>query len=86
MPDPKVTVYGAPWCPDCRRAKQFLGEQRMPYNWVENYPGFSEGIGGGKLADEMKAQTERFGVEILPAQAVTGIEAHGDYRMISTER
>ena len=33
----------------------------------------------------MKAQTERFGVEILPAQAVTGIEAHGDYRMISTE-
>jgi len=29
-----VTVYGAPWCPDCRRSKQFLGEQRVPFDWV----------------------------------------------------
>ena len=35
MPDAKITVYGAPWCPDCKRAKQFLGEQRVPYNWVD---------------------------------------------------
>ena len=30
-----ITVYGAPWCPDCRRSKQFLGEQRMPYEWID---------------------------------------------------
>ena len=30
-----ITVYGAPWCPDCRRSKQFLGEQRVPYKWVD---------------------------------------------------
>jgi thioredoxin reductase (NADPH) len=30
-----ITVYGAPWCPDCRRAKKFLGEQRVPYEWVD---------------------------------------------------
>lgn len=30
-----VTVYGAPWCPDCRRSKKFLGEQRVPYDWVD---------------------------------------------------
>lgn len=30
-----ITVYGAPWCPDCRRAKKFLGEQRVPYDWVD---------------------------------------------------
>ncbi|MHB8717476.1 MAG: FAD-dependent oxidoreductase [Candidatus Dormibacteria bacterium] len=30
-----VTVYGAPWCPDCRRAKKFLGEQRVAYRWVD---------------------------------------------------
>lgn len=30
-----IKVYGAPWCPDCRRAKQFLGEQRIPYDWVD---------------------------------------------------
>jgi thioredoxin reductase (NADPH) len=31
----KITVYGAPWCPDCRRSKQFLGEMRVPYDWVD---------------------------------------------------
>ncbi|MCH8920628.1 MAG: NAD(P)-binding protein, partial [Chloroflexi bacterium] len=30
-----VKVYGAPWCPDCRRSKQFLGEQRVPYDWID---------------------------------------------------
>ena len=184
MPDANVTVYGAPWCPDCKRSKQFLGEQRVPYNWVdidqdeegrsyvqqanngrqiiptilfedgsilvepsnaelaaklgispkakrefydlivigggpagltaalyaaregietliiersgvggqagttemiENYPGFAHGVKGAELADEMRAQAERFEVEILPAQAVTSIMAKGDYRLINTE-
>ena len=31
----EVTVYGAPWCPDCRRAKKFLGEQRVVFDWVD---------------------------------------------------
>ena len=35
MPDPKITFYGAHWCPDCRRSKQFLGEHQIPYNWVD---------------------------------------------------
>lgn len=30
-----IKVYGAPWCPDCRRSKQFLGEQRIPYDWID---------------------------------------------------
>ena len=33
--DEQLTVYGAPWCPDCRRSKQFLGEMRIPYRWVD---------------------------------------------------
>jgi len=32
---PTITVYGAHWCPDCRRSKQFLGEHQIPYNWVD---------------------------------------------------
>lgn len=35
MTEPKVTVYGAYWCPDCRRSKKFLGEQFIPYRWVD---------------------------------------------------
>ena len=183
-PGSKIRVYGAPWCPDCRRSKQFLGEQRLPFDWIDidedeegrqyvqtvndgkqiiptivfedgsflvepsnaelarklginpkaerrfydlivvgagpagltaslyaaregidtlvieqsgvggqagtteridNYPGFVSGISGADLADQMRAHAERFGVEILPAQAVTRIAAQGDYRMVATE-
>ena len=30
-----IMVYGATWCPDCKRAKQFLGEQRIQYNNID---------------------------------------------------
>src|SRR3989304_6298942 len=30
-----ITVYGAPWCPDCRRSKAFLGEHRVAYEWID---------------------------------------------------
>jgi thioredoxin reductase (NADPH) len=33
MPD--VSVYGAPWCPDCRRSKKFLAEHRIAFEWVD---------------------------------------------------
>jgi len=31
MADAKITLYGANWCGDCKRAKKFLGEQRVHY-------------------------------------------------------
>ena len=35
-----IVVYGASWCPDCRRAKQFLASHRVAYEWIdlEEYP------------------------------------------------
>jgi thioredoxin reductase (NADPH) len=30
-----ITVIGASWCPDCRRAKAFLADQRVAYDWVD---------------------------------------------------
>ncbi len=30
-----LTLYGTQWCSDCKRTKQFLGEQRVRYNWVD---------------------------------------------------
>ena len=184
MVETSITVYGAPWCPDCKRSKQFLAEQRVDYSWVdidvdeearsyvqrvndgkqiiptivfgdgsvlaeptnaelaaklgispkaeretydlivvgggpcglttaiyaaregietliversgvggqarvteriENYPGFPEGITGGQLADQMRAQAEGFGVEILPAQAVSRLHPAGNSWAVMTE-
>jgi len=30
-----ITVYGAPWCPDCRRAKAFLTSHKLGFDWVD---------------------------------------------------
>jgi thioredoxin reductase (NADPH) len=32
---PSIIVYGTTWCPDCRRSKQFLAENRIQYTWVD---------------------------------------------------
>ena len=29
----EIQVYGASWCPDCRRAKKFLSDQRVAFDW-----------------------------------------------------
>ena len=31
----EIKVYGAPWCPDCRRTKTFFGEHRVAYEWID---------------------------------------------------
>ena len=30
----QITVYTAPWCGDCRRAKQFLSERKVAFREV----------------------------------------------------
>ncbi len=178
-----IRMYGANWCADCRRAKQFFGEQRVHYEYIdldqqpdaiseverinngmrsiptiifpdgsmlvepsntqlaaklglnleaskdfydviivgsgpagltaaiytsreglstlvleksgvggqvgltrqmENFPGFDQGISGADLADRLRKQAERFGVEIVQAQSVTGLDYDGAYRLVRT--
>jgi thioredoxin reductase (NADPH) len=31
----EIKMYGADWCPDCRRSKQFLAEQRVAHDWID---------------------------------------------------
>jgi mycoredoxin len=31
----KITVYGTTWCGDCVRARRFLDERLIPYEWVD---------------------------------------------------
>jgi thioredoxin reductase (NADPH) len=175
MSHTEITMYGTLWCTDCKRAKQFFGEQRVHYEFVDidgdaegmrvveeanngkhvipvikfgdgttliepsnpelakqlglqttakrtfydlivvgsgpagltaalyaaregidtlvieragvggqagvterldNFPGFPEGVTGAEFADRLRRQAERFGVEILSAQDVTGIKTH----------
>lgn len=181
MQEAKLDLYGADWCPDCRRTKQFLGEQRVHYRWIDitdndeaiafveevnqgkrriptlrfangdvlsvpsnaelaaklglesearldyydtvivgsgpagltaalymareglevlviersgiggqagitdrldNFPGFPEGVTGEEFADRLRRQAERFGVEILAAQEVSGLFAEGESRYV----
>ncbi len=183
MSHTNLTVYGAVWCEDCKRAKKFLGEQRVHYNWVDieqnpagealvaqvnkgkriiptivfddggilvepsnaelaaklglqtrakmsyydvisvgggptgltmalyaaregldvlvieksglggqagvterldNFPGFPDGIGGGEFADRLTRQAQRFGVELLQAQEVTGIRSEEESIYVTT--
>lgn len=35
MADETIKIYGADWCPDCRRSKSFLQEHRVPYQWID---------------------------------------------------
>ena len=44
--DDVIKVYGASWCNDCRRAKKFLGDQRVSYEWfdIEHDPSLIEEV------------------------------------------
>jgi thioredoxin reductase (NADPH) len=183
MTDPEITLYGAHWCPDCRRSKQFLGEHQIAYNWVDieqdpeaeqlvirkndgkriiptivfadgsflvepsnaelaeklglktkasrshydlivlgggpcgltaalytareaidtlvieraafggqaagtekldNMPGFPDGVAGIDFSQRLRQQAERFGVELLQAQEVIGVESQDNYHVVQT--
>lgn len=44
--------------------KGVIGGLAATTDWVDNYPGYAEGLPGMKLASELQQQAERFGAEI----------------------
>ena len=181
---PNIILYGAYWCPDCSRSKQFLGEHQIPYTyvdieanpdgeayviqkndgkriiptiefadgsilvepsnaelaerlglktiadrshyelivlgggpagltaalytaregigtliieraapggqaattqWLDNVPGFAEGISGAEFSGQLRSQAERFGVELLQAQDVVRIRSQSNYHSLTTK-
>jgi glutaredoxin len=41
-----LTLYSAPWCPDCRIAKRFLTKHNLPFTEIdiESTPGAAEEV------------------------------------------
>lgn len=59
----EITLYGADWCPDCRRAKSFLNDNNISYNFID--------------VDLDKAATQRVeeinnGKRIIPTLIING--------------
>jgi thioredoxin reductase (NADPH) len=60
-----------------------IGGQITNAEWVENFPGFPEGISGIDLGQRLHDQATKFGLETILAE-VTGLELHYDRRVVKT--
>ncbi len=52
-------------------------------DWVDNYPGFVDGIAGLDLAENLRKQAERFGADIRLGD-VMAITDEGEYKQLTT--
>ncbi|ABB13890.1 thioredoxin-disulfide reductase [Carboxydothermus hydrogenoformans] len=59
------------------------GGQAATTEWIENYPGFEDGIGGFELMVHMQRQAEKFGAEFKNAD-VTGIKKENGVFILNT--
>lgn len=49
---------------------------------VENFPGFQDGVMGPELMDNMRAQAERFGAELIPDDVVS-VDLTGEIKTVT---
>lgn len=63
--------------------KAVIGGLAAITDWVDNYPGFSKGIAGLELAEELRQQAERFGADIQLGE-VLSIKDEGQYKKLET--
>lgn len=51
--------------------KGAVGGQVLLTDWVDNYPGFPDGLSGFELAEKMEAHARRFGLNTLTANVIS---------------
>jgi len=61
--------------------KAVLGGQVITTDWVENYPGFPEGISGYDLGQRMSEQAQRFGLQIKN-DTIETVTVDGDVKTV----
>jgi thioredoxin reductase (NADPH) len=62
--------------------EESLGGKIKNVEWIENYPGFSEGVAGVQLSNTMEEQAVKYGLKSETAR-VTGIELFSDCRWVN---
>jgi thioredoxin reductase (NADPH) len=61
------------------------GGQASSSAFIENYPGFPEGLTGSDLARRTVDQAERFGVEIVVTRRATQLRHDGNHRLVALD-
>ena len=62
-----------------------VGGKSLQAHWVENYPGFPDGISGPNLMALMEKQATKFGAE-FSTETVVGIADFGELKMLTTRK
>ncbi|MEM1550659.1 MAG: thioredoxin-disulfide reductase [Candidatus Bathyarchaeia archaeon] len=54
--------------------------------FIENYPGFPDGVSGQELAEKLVSQCRKFGAELREYEETTGIDISGEEKVVKTDR
>jgi len=88
-----ITLYGTSWCSDCKRSKQFLGEQRIAYDYIDvdadtDGRAVVQSHNGGKdiiptiVFDDGSVLTEPSNAELAAKLGVQTVAQRGFYDLI----